>query len=122
MKLYAVRIFVDDWLAACTFYEETLGLPLEFKDDSFGWAEFDVGGAKFGVERVANDTCSDDKALIGRFLGVSLEVDDVQSTYEALVAKGVEFTSPPEMQSWGGVLANFKDPSGNILTLMSESK
>ena len=121
MKIYAVRIFVSDWNAACSFYEEVLGLTLEFKDDSFGWAEFNVGGAKFGIERVDDDASIEDKAMIGRYLGVSLQVDDVQSTYDELVAKGVKFTSTPEKQAWGGVLANFQDPSGNTITLMSEN-
>ncbi len=121
MKIYAVRILVDDWLSACEFYENKLGLPLEFKDEAFGWAEFDVGGAKFGIERVDENASNEDKALIGRFLGVSLQVDDVQSTYEQLLKKGVEFTSAPEKQTWGGVLANFKDTSGNVITLMSEN-
>ena len=121
MKLYAVRILVDDWLSACEFYEKKLGLILEFKDESFGWAEFDVGGAKFGIERVDDNASSEDKALIGRFLGVSLQVDDVQSTYEDLRSKGVEFTSVPEKQEWGGTLASFKDTSGNVITLMSEN-
>lgn len=120
MKIYAVRIFVDDWHAACEFYENTLGLPLEFKDESFGWAEFDVGGAKFGIERVDQGASDEDKALVGRFVGVSLEVDDAQATYERLVARGVEFQSLPEKQSWGGVLASFMDTSGNVITLMSE--
>ncbi|MES9850742.1 MAG: VOC family protein [Candidatus Thiodiazotropha sp. L084R] len=121
MKIYAVRIFVDDWLSACEFYEKKLGLTLEFKDESFGWAEFDVGGAKFGIERVDEYASSEDKNLIGRFIGVSLQVDDVESTYEDLVGKGVEFTSIPEKQIWGGVLAHLKDTSGNVITLMSEN-
>ena len=123
MKLYAVRILVDDWSAACDFYEQKLGLTLEFKDKSFGWAEFDVGGgAKFGIERVDDNHSSEDKALVGRFLAVSLQVDDVQSTYEELSAEGVEFASLPAKQDWGGTLANIKDPSGNIITLMSENR
>ena len=123
MKIYAVRIFVDDWHAACDFYEKTLGLPLEFKNEEFGWAELDVQGAKFGIERVDMTTAEDElKALVGRFLGVSLQVDDTFKSYEALRDKGVEFTMPPEKQDWGGVLAHFKDPCGNIVTLMSENR
>lgn len=44
MKLYAVRIFVRDWPAACKFYGTVLGLPERFRDDGLGWAEYDVGG------------------------------------------------------------------------------
>ena len=122
MNLYAVRIFVDDWLAACDFYENKLGLALEFKDESFGWAEFDVGGAKLGIERLDGDASDEDKALVGRFVGVTLQVDDAHLTHEQLISKGVEFTAPPEKQVWGGVLVHLKDPCGNVLTLMSESR
>ncbi len=120
MQVYAIRIFVDDWPLACDFYEKVLGLPLEFKDESFGWAEFDVGGAKFGVERVGEGD-AEGQQLIGRFLGVSLKVDDAEQTYQDLVAKGVEFDTPPAKQDWGGMVGHFKDPCGNIITLMSEA-
>ena len=35
-----------------------------------------------------------------------------------LEQKGVRLTAPPEAQDWGGVLAHFADPDGNILTLV----
>lgn len=116
MKLYVVRIFVRDWLGACEFYENTLGLSKCFADEPLGWAEFDVGGAKLGVQWVTDE--DENQALVGRFLGVSLNVDDIQQTYEELCNKGVKFTAPPQKQSWGGSLTHFKDPEGNILTLV----
>jgi len=30
----------------------------------------------------------------------------------------VEFTSEPTTQPWGGTIATFRDPDGNVLTLM----
>ena len=81
-----------------------------------GWAEFDVGGANLGIERAGDDTES--QALVGRFLGVSLQVDDIQATYEKLSGNGIDFTGPPEKQPWGGSLAHFSDPDGNVLTLL----
>lgn len=41
-----------------------------------------------------------------------LSVEDCRATYEALRAKGVEFTQEP-IARYGGVDANFRDPSGN---------
>lgn len=117
MKLYAIRIFVDDWDKACDFYQNTLKLPLKFSDASMGWAEFDVGGASLGIERVEGNIDAKEK-LVGRFLGVSLQVDDIQSKYQELKTLGVEFASPPEKQPWGGTLAHFEDPCGNTLTLL----
>lgn len=41
-----------------------------------------------------------------------LTVGDCKATYDALKAKGVEFTQEP-IARYGGVDANFRDPSGN---------
>jgi catechol 2,3-dioxygenase-like lactoylglutathione lyase family enzyme len=115
MQLVAIRIFVDDLTAARRFYQETLGLPLAWdEEDSLG---FDVGGNLI-VESVPRSAKAEDRALVGRFVGCSLEVNNVEKACKALSAKGVVFTGPPERQPWGGTLAHFKDPSGNILTLV----
>ncbi len=117
MKLYAVRIFVRRLPEACAFYGETLGLAERYRNDDIGWAEFDLGGPCFGIERVQPGD-AEGEALVGRFVGVSLQVDDIDATHQSLKAKGVEFTAPPEKQPWGGALAHFKDPDGNRLTLL----
>ena len=117
MELYAVRIFVRQWVPSCDFYRETLGLAERFRNDEIGWAEYDLGGPCIGVER-ADDGDKDGLALVGRFVGISLRVDDIDDTFEALKAKGVVFPSPPEKQPWGGSLAHFQDPDGNTLTLL----
>ena len=53
-------------------------------------------------------------------VGISLMVQDIDQTYEELVAKGVQFTAPPEKQSWGGVFAHMQDQDGNVLTLLGQ--
>lgn len=127
VKLYGIRVFVDDWPLACDFYEHKLGLTAEFKSVEFSWAEYATGASKLCVEGYADEATETGDhpgesaaLLVGRFLGVILQVDNIQDTYTELCGKGVEFTAPPEKQPWGGSLAHFKDPSGNILTLMSE--
>ncbi|MGI9311587.1 MAG: VOC family protein [bacterium] len=116
MKLYAVRIFTTDWDRSVDFYRETVGLPLKLIDQEFLWAEFDLGGASLGIEAI-DANAPNARDLVGRFVGVSLLVDDIDSAYTQLRAKGVRFTAPPESQTWGGTLAHFKDPDDNVLTL-----
>ena len=116
-KLRALRIFVTDWDRALRFYSETLGMRVEFAGSEMGWAELDTGEARLALERIdAGD--EEARELVGRFVAVSLEVADIQERYKSLVAKGVEFLAPPEHQAWGGVLAHFRDPDGNVLTLL----
>jgi len=121
MKLYAVRIFTTDWDRSVDFYQETVGWPLVFADQEFAWAEFDLGGAKLGVEGMEPGDARADE-LVGRFVGVSIVVDDLDAAYAQLSEQGVVFTSPPERQPWGGTLAHFKDPDGNVLTLFGADR
>ncbi len=117
MKLYAVRVFVGDLAAAKRFYADDIGLPVIWEgDESLG---FDVG-ALLIVEPVGEDD-DEAEALVGRFVGASLKVDDLDAVYRDLTAKGVRFEGPPETQPWGGRLAHVIDPSSNILSLVQPS-
>lgn len=114
-RLSYVRVFVRDWPRALAFYGETLGIPFSFKSDEMGWAQLATGDAQLALER---STPGEEEELVGRFLGVSLSVADVDAAYQDLRGRGVEFLAPPERMPWGGVLAHFRDPDGNVLTLI----
>ena len=118
MRLYGCRVFVDDLHQARTFYGETLGLAAKW---DYGTAiGYDVG-ADLIVELFDEGEEGEDLDLLrapGGFLGISLYVDDIEASYRELLAKGVRFISPPEKMPWGGTLAHFKDPAGNVLTLL----
>ncbi len=116
-QFYAVRIFVTNWEPALAFYRDTVGFAMAFESAELGWAEFDLGGARIAIER-CDPADPETKDLVGRFVGVSLNVEDIHAVYADLTTKGVMFTSPPEIMPWGGVLAHFKDLEGNVLTLL----
>lgn len=116
--LGAVRLFVRDLAAALVFYRDTLELPLVAGGPAAGHLVFDVGGAQLVVETVAQDAPPDEQALVGRFSGVSLAVDDIAAAHAALRARGVAFSGAPEQQPWGGWLATLRDPAGNELQLV----
>ncbi len=117
-QLYAQRIFSFHWRESIAFYRDTIGLSLAFLDESAGWAAFDIGGASLAIER-QDKSDPESAVLVGRFIGLSLAVDDIHQCYHTLVAKGVQFTAQPEAQPWGGTLVHFKDPDDNIMTLVS---
>ena len=116
-RLFAVRVFVTDWDRSLRFYTETLGIPTSYRCDEMGWAQLATGEGQLALELASpNDT--ETSNLVGRFVGVSLQVADIESTYTTLVDRGVEFLAPPETQPWGGVLAHLRDPDGNVITLL----
>lgn len=53
----------------------------------------------------------EDRELIGRFTGLSFDVDDVHAKYQDLSSRGVILTGTPERQQWGGIIATLSDPS-----------
>lgn len=116
-KLSAVRIYVIDWEKSVEFYSTVLEMPVVFASAETGWAELDTGEAHLALERVNPD---DPEAadLVGRFVSVSLQVNDIRARYETLKSRGVDFLAAPEKQPWGGVLAHFRDTEGNVLTLL----
>lgn len=119
MRVFGLRVFVDDLDVATGFYRDVLGLPVKWDMSEHGAVGFDLG-VDLIVER--EDPSGEDGDLVGRFVGVSIAVDDIEGTYQALSAGGVEFTGPPAKQPWGGVLAHFRDPAGNVLTLLGGAK
>ena len=49
---------------------------------------------------------------------VNLTVADIGAAHERLRGAGVAFTRDPEREDWGGQVATFADPDGNVLQLM----
>lgn len=118
MKITAVRIFVEDLGAARRFYAEKLGLTIQFDGSDHGYCVFKAGPVDLVIEVVAADAPDDDRALVGRFSGLSFAVQDAEATYRQLSSQGVSFTGLPELQTWGGTLATLTDPSGNALQIV----
>lgn len=111
----AVRVFTTKLAEARRFYANTLGLPEVFADDAI--AMFDTGQAKLIVEHVdAGDP--EATGLVGRFTAFSFTVADMERAVNDLGDRSIEWLGLPERQAWGGLLAHFKDPDGNILTLV----
>lgn len=92
-------------------------MAIAYRSDEMGWAQMAPGEGQLALERV--DPADDEsRTLVGRFVGVSLQVPDIFAAFETLSARGVNFVGPPEKQPWDGVLAHLRDPDGNILTLL----
>ena len=110
------RVFVRDLDVARRFYTEALGLTLRFAEPT---APVVMVGSDEGalVLELADDDPESDE-LVGRFTGITFNVADCKAASLALIERGVAFTSLPETQGWGGVMAHFVDPDNNTLTLL----
>ena len=79
------------------------------------WIELRVGGSDTHVVLFTTD----DGPRPGSPFNRALACDNVERTYEELQSRGVDFTAPPQKQSWG-TFATFKDPDGNQFVLSSK--
>ena len=118
-KVAAARVFVANVDKAVRFYRDTLGLPLSGQTaDSAVFAPKDID---FIIERV-NPADPDAAEMIGRFTALSFAVDDCMAAVGSLTGKSVQFLGPAQKQAWGGTIAHFLDPDGNVLTLVEYPK
>ena len=117
MDLTTARLFVSNLEDARDFYTGHLGLELIADGSRLGYCVFAAGPVSLVVERVDPGDPDEDQVLVGRFSGLSFAVDDIAKTHRELIDKGVVFTEEPERQPWGGIVATFRDPSGNRLQL-----
>ena len=118
-RIKFIGIPVGDQDRALDFYTQKLGFRI-LTDQQFTpaqrWIELSIPGADTGV---ALFTPEGHENRIGTFVNTSWEVENVQKTYESLLAKGVEFTAPPVKQPWGTSVV-MKDSEGNTIVLASK--
>lgn len=113
MQIAYVNVFVTDLARGIEFFQDKLGLLLQFSSPEHGFASFEAGGVRLGIAVVGPDQAE----LAGRHTGVGFEVADLQAEHARLSALGVHFTMPPTMQPWGKWMALVSDPDGNIYYL-----
>ncbi|MEX1197982.1 MAG: VOC family protein [Pseudohongiellaceae bacterium] len=110
---------VSNQKRAVRFYREKLGMRIlqntPYKND-WRWIELGIPGAETAIVLVPKKNIDPDDlpALV-------LAVDDVQSTYEELQARGVVFTQGPQPAPWNPEqrFALFRDSEGNTVLIGS---
>ena len=116
-KVAQLLIPVDDFEAGVAFYRDTLGIQFLFSAPP-QMAFFDCGGVRLlvGVMPAGQQA--------QRGSAIYFRVADIRAVHSSLKSKGVDFKAEPHvvqrssgMELW---LAEFVDPYGNQLALMSE--
>jgi catechol 2,3-dioxygenase-like lactoylglutathione lyase family enzyme len=112
MRLNQVTVGCTDYAASASFYE-TLGLT-RIVDAPPRYARFETPSGEtlslHEVEAVSSTTV------------VYFEVDDVDSVFAALAAKGVAFDRPPRDERWLWREVRLHDPAGNEICLFHAGK
>ncbi len=110
-----VIIWTEDLSPLREFYCGKLGL-VPHSDRPY-FVSFKWGGLRFaiGTHDHVRGSARDPHRIM-----VNFEVDRIHEVCEELRHKGVEFIRNPEQEHWGGWVASFKDPDGNIVQLLEQ--
>ena len=136
-KISVAQLWVHDQDEALDFYTKKVGLEVQTdvtvaELGNFRWLVVGAAGQPdVGIVLMAipgppvmdEKTADEVRHLMARgFAGtVFLTTDDINSTYDELTGRGVEFTEKPEQRPYGMDSA-FRDPSGNSIRLTQVSE
>jgi len=113
---------VDDLDQARRFYSETLGLDVEMLDEENGLLSLHLAGGRDVLAYLSPDMTPPSYTIL------NFPVDDIDEAVEGLSARGVSFEHydgmPQDekgvMREGGPLIAWFKDPAGNTLSVLQE--
>ncbi|HEV2348584.1 MAG TPA: VOC family protein [Terriglobia bacterium] len=114
-KISTVMLGVREIAGAVSFYRDQLGLTIQFEIPGFTF--LNAGGVTLCLsEPLARALGGATRQLAGA-VELVFSVDEVQSAYEALAARGVRFTLEPHNVTGTQWAANFEDPDGHKLSI-----
>ena len=116
MKLATAMIYVKDLPSMTAFYNETVGLPVLTRSDT--WVELNAGGSTLGLHAIPPHIAQDIETGPAREatpLKLLFAVSDIAAESARLRARGVTMIE----RCWGGL--DIVDPEGNILGLVTQS-
>ena len=145
LRLQSITIFVRDLDRSIKFFVEQLGFPLVFRAPKRAdrtWAVVAPPDGQANLTLAVPPRDSADYKLIGRHTHIAFITEEVMAKFREWRAHGVEFSGTPRLKRlhhaqrmrphdphesseeasapiWGGVFSRFKDPDGNLFSLVS---
>lgn len=123
-KRYHTRLLVDRFSECFRFYRDVLALPVRYRNETTGYAEFKSDGVHLALfsrqdmaAAIGHSGPEGDPETLDRAV-IVLRVDDVDSTAAGIQQRGGRLQSPPTYRpDWGCRTAHFRDPDGNLIEI-----
>lgn len=127
MQFINIRLLVNDFAAAFTFWRDVMRLPVKYGPDTpgipAGYAYFQVGDA--GIELMPRESFA---AALGETVGAPastgrqtvlvFKVEEVDTAYADLVARGASPVAGPHDYAEVGIrTAHVADPDGHLIEI-----
>ena len=119
-KIQVTGVFVSDQDKALAFYRDVLGFEVRNDmrlSEEFRWLEVAPPGADVALSLATPMN----GGQAGGPSNIIFDTSDMDATAGALKTKGVTFIQEPAAQPWGGIMAMFSDPDGNVFSLVQRT-
>ena len=118
-NLSGIIVWTDNLERLKKFYEQVLGLTPHSVRENFIAYKWNAGKAEIrfsiGLHSRVNGRSKDPfRAMI------NFDVTDINEISSRLKAHGTKFIREPELEHWGGLVATFEDPDGNIIQMLQQ--
>ena len=116
----AITLFVEDLEQTKLFYQDALGMSVDFEDENSAVFRFEntlINLLKIPAARDLIEPGVVASPGAGARFQLTIPVDDVDSACAELKARGVELLNGPMNRAWGIRTASFTDPGGHIWEL-----
>ncbi len=107
---------VSDLKRAVAFYRDTLGLKLDYMNEEWGWAEFDIAPVTLALDANPFEGALQGNTPKPGGAVVALAVEDVKVAVEELRGRGVTILREP-FETSVCFMAKIADPDGNRIWL-----
>ena len=108
-----IVLWTDNLDEMVSFYKDILELPLHSSRPNFVSFEFGNFRLNIGNHSEVHGIAKDPYRIM-----IHLSVPHIDYWYERLNSLGIKFIRAPEEESWGGIVATFPDPDGNMLQFL----
>ena len=115
IKVGLVKIPVTDFNAATHYYREVIGLEEEFAVEAYGWAQYNTGNVPLCLYVTGQGGGA---GVPGSEVGFHLAVDNIETFYADIHARGGEFASEIVGSDDGGKFFMIRDPDGNTFKVL----
>jgi len=106
---YGTMYMVSDMTKSVQYYKEVMNLTPE--EESADWTTFNLNGHRICLHSVAPGTEIDGKGVL------IASVVNLDAMVVEMKKRGVEFVKEVHQVCEGGFAADFRDPSGNLLSM-----
>ena len=120
-NLAGIILWTDNLLRLRSFYEETLGLhPHSVREDFIAYS-WDLGTTvirfSIGLHSEVLGRTKDPLRVM-----INFNVRNIEDRVSKMKKAGTKFIRNPELEHWGGIVATFEDPDGNVVQLLQQAE